>query len=140
MKTIFNWLLVSVCLFTVGEVKDGEARISFYTPSTQQVDTYNGTSASYHTTADDVRICISRHNYVPYVTNTINQVYIQNETINADRTYSGNIIKAGKNVTDKKASGNVVINSGTVNMVGNRVELQAGTKVSKGAVLKIDNP
>ncbi len=70
----------------------------------------------------------------------MNQVYIQNETINADRTYSGNIIKAEKDVTDKKAPGNVVINSGTVNMVGNRVELQAGTKVSKGAVLKIDTP
>ena len=52
----------------------------------------------------------------------------------------GNTFKIGRNVTDKKAPGNVVINSSTVNMVGNRVELQAGTKVSKGTVLKIDNP
>ena len=41
-------------------------------------------------------------------------------------------IEVRKDVTDKKAPGNVVINSGTINMVGNRVELQAGTKVSKG--------
>ena len=52
----------------------------------------------------------------------------------------GNTFTIGKNVTDKKAPGNVFINSGTVNMVGDRVELQAGTKVSKGAVLKIDTP
>ena len=50
------------------------------------------------------------------------------------------IAEVGRNVTNKKSQGNVVINSGNVNIVGNRVELQAGTKVPKGAVLKIGTP
>ncbi len=122
------------------EVQDGDARISFYTPSTKHVDTYYGRIVNYQTCSDDVIVCISRHNHIPYIISADNLVYIQNETINNDRVYSGNTIKVGRNVTNKKAQGDVVINSGNVNMVGNIVELQAGTKVSKGAVLKIRTP
>ncbi len=122
------------------EVQDGDARISFYTPSIKHVDTYYGTNVNYQTDSDEVIVCISRHNHIPYITNANNLVYIQNETINDNRVYSGNTIKVGRNVTSKKTSGDVIINSGNVNMVGNRVELQAGTKVSKGAVLKIRTP
>ncbi|MBQ8219644.1 MAG: hypothetical protein IJZ31_00315 [Bacteroidaceae bacterium] len=123
------------------KVKDGEAHISFYTPSTQQVATYDRSNVVYQTESNDVIICISRHDCIPYITNISNNpVYIQNETTSEDKNYSGNIIKTGRNVTDKSTTGDVTFNSGTVNMVGNRVELQAGTKVSKGAVLRIDKP
>lgn len=74
------------------------------------------------------------------ITNANNLVYIQNETINDNRVYFGNTIKVGKNVTNKKTPGNVIINYGNVNITGNRVELQSGTKVSKGAVLRIKTP
>lgn len=67
-------------------------------------------------------------------------MYIQNKTINGDQTYSGNIVKVGKNLTDKKAHGDVIVNSGNVNIVGNKVELHSGTRITKGAVFKIDNP
>ena len=39
-----------------------------------------------------------------------------------------------------KTQGDVIFNSGNVNIIGNSVELQSGAKVSKGAVLKIGNP
>lgn len=52
----------------------------------------------------------------------------------------GNTFTIGKNVTGKKAPGNVVINSSNVSIKGKSVELQSGVKVSKGATLKIDNP
>ena len=122
------------------ETKDGDARISFYTPSTQQVDTYYGTNVSYQIASDEVVICISRHNNIPYVTNANSLVYIQNENINGNQTYLGNTFKIGRNVTDKKTQGDVIFNSGNVNIIGNSVELQSGAKVSIGAVLKIGNP
>ena len=122
------------------EVQDGDARISFYTPSTKHVDTYYGTNVNYQTDSNEVIVCVSRHNHIPYITNANNLVYIQNETINDNRVYFGNTIKVGKNVTNKKTPGNVIINYGNVNITGNRVELQSGTKVSKGAVLRIKTP
>ena len=104
------------------------------------MDTYYGTNVNYQTDSDEVIVCVSRHNHIPYITNANNLVYIQNETINDNRVYFGNTIKVGKNVTKKKTPGNVIINNGNVNITGNRVELQSGTKVSKGAVLRIKTP
>ena len=104
------------------------------------MDTYYGTNVNYQTDSDEVIVCVSRHNHIPYITNANNLVYIQNETINDNRVYFGNTIKVGKNVTNKKTPGNVIINNGNVNITGNRVELQSGTKVSKGAVLRIKTP
>lgn len=44
-----------------------------------------------------------------------------------------------RNVTDKKVQGDVIVNDGNVNIAGKRVELQSGTKITQGAVLKINN-
>ncbi len=52
----------------------------------------------------------------------------------------GNTFKIGRNVTDKRAQGDVIINSSNVCITGKSVELQSGAKVSIGAVLKIGNP
>ena len=122
------------------EVKDGDARISFYDPLTKNVDTFYGDNISYPISSNDMIICISRHNYIPYITNVNDLVYIQNETITDNRSYSGNVVKIGDKLTDKKAHGDVLINSGNVNITANRVELQSGVKISKGATFKIDNP
>ena len=122
------------------KVKDGEARIAFYTPSSNQVDTYYGTNVNYQTVSDDVVICISRHNNIPYITHSNKLVYIQNEIINNNRDYIGETIKVGRNVTDKKVYGDVIVNNGNVSITGKRVELQSGTKITQGAVLKINNP
>ena len=102
------------------------------------MDTYYGTSIRHKITSYDVNVCISRHNYVPYITNA--NVYIQNEAITDNRKYLGNIVKIGRNVTDRRAQGDVVVNSSNVSIKGKSVELQSGVKVSKGATLKIDNP
>ena len=122
------------------EVKDGDARISFYTPSTKHVDAYYGTNVNYQTTSNDVVICITRHNYIPYITNANNLVYIQNETINNNRVYFGNTIKVGRNVTNRKASGDVVVHNGNVSITGKDVKLESGIKISKGSVFRINKP
>lgn len=98
-----------------------------------------GTNVNYQTVSDDVVICISRHNNIPYITHSNKLVYIQNEIINNNRDYIGETIKVGRNVTDKKVYGDVIVNNGNVSITGKRVELQSGTKITQGAVLKINN-
>ena len=131
-KTLLSMLMIASC-FSV-------ANAQLMVDENGRVGVGIETNVNYQTDSNEVIVCVSRHNHIPYITNANNLVYIQNETINDNRVYSGNTIKVGRNVTSKKTSGDVIINSGNVNMVGNRVELQAGTKVSKGAVLKINTP
>lgn len=121
------------------KMKDGDARISFYTPSTKQVDTYYGSNVSYQKNSENLMICISRHNCIPYIIDFHDEIFIQNENINSTKAYWGNFISVGKNVTNKKSQGNVVINNCSVNLVGKKVKLQSGIKVSLGAALKITN-
>ena len=122
------------------DVNDGDALISFYTPSTKQVDSFLGNSISYQTTADDVIICISRHNCIPYIVNSNNLLYIQNETINNNRTYIGNTIMMGKNVTDKKMQGDVIINTGIIEFIGQKVLLKGGIRISDETRFLINTP
>ena len=52
----------------------------------------------------------------------------------------GNTFKIGRNVTYKRAQGDVIINSSNVCITGKSVELQSGVKISKGTTFKIENP
>ncbi len=122
------------------KVKDGNARISFYNPSSKQVDTYYGTNVRYQTSSNNLNICISRHNHIPYMIELRESIYIQNETFHNDGTYWGNIIKVGRNVTNEKPQGNVEIVGGKTCLVGEKVELHSGTRIGKGAALKVKNP
>ena len=115
-------------------------RISFYTPSTNQVDSYIGQSISYPTTADSVIVCIDKHNYIPFVVNCDKNVYIQNETINDERVYVGENILVGKNVTTLKEQGEVLIQNANVKFQGKDVILQPGTTITNSNVeINTDN-
>ena len=48
--------------------------------------------------------------------------------------------RVGMNIDTTTFISKVIINYGNVNITGNRVKLQSGTKVSKGAVLRIKTP
>lgn len=102
-------------------------RISFYTPSTNQVDSYVGQSISYSTTADSVIVCIDKHNYIPFIAYCNKNIYIQNDTINDERYYIGENILVGKNVTTQKEQGEVLIQNTTVKLQGGEVTLHPGT-------------
>lgn len=104
-------------------------RISFYTPSTNQVDSYVGQDISYSTTADSVIVCIDKHNYIPFIALCNKDVYIQNETINNKRYYAGEHILVGKNVTTQKEQGEVLIQNATVKLQGGEVTLHPGVTI-----------
>ena len=61
--------------------------------------------------------------------------YIQNETISDSRTYVGKNIKVGRNVTNTKPVGDVIINGADVMIQGGDVELHPGTVITNSNVL-----
>ena len=118
------------------QTTDGDARISFYTPGTTPVvDSYIGSSVDYATTADSVIICIDRHNSIPYVVTYHKNEYIQNETITDTRTYVGKNIIIGRNVTNTKPVGDVIINGADVLIQGGNVVIQNGTTITNSNVV-----
>lgn len=115
-------------------------RISFYTPATNQVDSYFGRAIDYSTTADSVIVCIDKHNYIPFIVNCDKNVYVQNENINDERTYVGENILVGKNVTTLKEGGEVIIQNANVKFQGKEVILHSGTTITNSNVeINTDN-
>lgn len=115
-------------------------RISFYTPATKQVDSYFGRTINYSTTADSVIVCIDKHNYIPFIVHCDKNVYVQNENINDERTYVGENILIGKNVTTLKEQGEVIIQNANVKFQGKEVILHSGTTITNSNVeINTDN-
>lgn len=88
----------------------------------------------------DYTLCITKHNYIPYLTTIKSQVdYIQREHINDNRVYTGNYIRIGRNVTTEIPTGDVSIQSGaSVTISASDVTIQNGFFFKEGATLKIN--
>lgn len=115
------------------------AKISFYNKSTGNISTYEGPSVSYSVNSpEDVVVCISAHNKIPYI-DEISGSYIQNQTFTTTTTVSDDFIKVGSNVKYDQTTGPVSVNSGTLILNGNSVEIQGETTVKLGASLEINN-
>lgn len=121
------------------ELTDGDATISFYDPVTKVVKAFYGNSASIQSSAN-INISISRHNCIPYLMNDASgTIYIQNETINDNRSYTADTIRVGYDVTDKKMNGDVIFNANQTRMTAKKVSLRDNVRVPKGKRLNIRN-
>ena len=65
----------------------------------------------------------------------MNNEYIQNETITDSRTYVGKNIKVGRNVTNTKPIGDVIIDGADVLFQGGDVEILHGTIITNSSVI-----
>lgn len=120
------------------QVNDGEARITFYAPSTGHVDSYVGTSVRYAALEDSITICINRHNYIPYI-RECNIVFLQNETLTGTQNIEAEFILAGSHVTDQKPTGSLIMDGGNIRLNGrNKVELHSGTRIEHGTKVIIN--
>lgn len=120
------------------QVNDGEARITFYAPSTGHVDSYVGTAVRYATLEDSITICINRHNYIPYIKES-NVVYLQNDTLSENMRIEGEYVIAGHHVTNSKPVGNLIMDGGNINIKAkNKAELHSGTIIKVGTKLNIN--
>lgn len=125
----------NISVITGGET----AKITFYNKSTGNINTYEGNSVSYSVDSpEDVVVCISAHNKIPYI-DEISGSYIQNQIFTTTTTISDDFIKVGSNVKYDHTIGPVSVNSGTLTLNGNSVEIQGKTTIKLGASLIINN-
>lgn len=73
------------------------------------------------------------------VINTPEIVYIQNDTITGTRTISANKIYVGKDVTDRKEYGDVILGQGDITLKAKYTIIKNCTTVPLGTKLKLEN-
>lgn len=73
------------------------------------------------------------------VINTPNTVYIQNETISGTRVISAGSIYVGRDVTNGKPYGDVILGQGDIMLKAGNVEIKNSTTVPLGTTLIIEN-
>lgn len=74
------------------------------------------------------------------VINTPQVIFIQDEIITGDRVISSDSIYVGRNVTDRKQYGDVILGQGNIKLKANYIEIKNSTIVPLGTTLKIENP
>ena len=73
------------------------------------------------------------------VINTPSLVYIQNETVTGTRMISADNIYVGRDVTDRKEQGDVILGQGDITLKAGVVQIKNSTFVPVGTTLKIVN-
>lgn len=138
-KTFSNILISRSNTVRVNLPDSAIARISFYDKNLNRVLSYIGNHATYEATSpEDVIVSVTADGYLPYVDYGKNHLeYIQNETISGVMSCTAGTIKVGKNVTEDKASGDVVFKNGTIVLKAKNIELNPGTSIEGGTNLVI---
>lgn len=73
------------------------------------------------------------------VTSTPSLTYIQNETITGTRIVSSDNIYVGRDVTDRKEYGDVILGQGNITLKADFIEIRNSTTVPLGTTLTIEN-
>ncbi len=72
------------------------------------------------------------------VLSTPSTVYIQNDIVTGNRLFSGEKIYVGRNVTNTKADGDVIIGQGNINLQADYIEIKNSMTVPIGTTLTIE--
>lgn len=73
------------------------------------------------------------------IINTPSVIYIQNEVVTGDSIITADSIFIGKDVTNRKEYGDVVIGQGNIIMNAKETKIKNSTFVSLGTTLEISN-
>lgn len=73
------------------------------------------------------------------VINTPHNVYIQNDTITGTRFIPADSIYVGRDVTNTKAYGDVILGQGNIKLKAGYIEIKNSTKVPLGTTLTLDH-
>lgn len=98
----------------------------------------NVQSAVFNNVNTRVSICVTKQNYIPYISNS-GETYIQNETITGTRTIADEAVIVGSHVTSSKAYGPVNFQGGNVTIRGNEIRLEDGTTINANSNVTITN-
>lgn len=84
-------------------------------------------------------VCVMRPGYLPYTTLLDETAYVQNETLTDGAVITADRVFTGHHVTDQKAPGDAVFESGEYVIRGkNGVTLDRGTIIKKGAQVSVN--
>ena len=87
----------------------------------------------------DCSVCITQPGFKPKVFNILRSGYLQNEILEGETYCISNTLTAGRDVTNLKPQGNVVIKNGSAKFFSpNGTTIQNYFEVQKGATLTID--
>lgn len=113
--------------------------ITFYNQQTNNVECFIGSNASYSGLTDNLVVCISGHNRIPYIStsNDFQTFYLQNETIGGTKTFRGNQVKMGTNVTNEKLSGPVIFNGTKTTIIGHDINISGETTIELGTEFEV---
>ena len=115
------------------------ATITFLDTLNNNVSSYIGSSAVFQGQTASIRLCIFAHNKFPMILRGSDfDQYIQNETVNYNRTYNARNVKIGTAVTNTKPHGDVVFSGGRTVISVREVEIQGETTIDVGAELEIN--
>ena len=121
----------------VVNTNEPSAQIAFYNKSNGNVVTYRGTHACSTLSGDSVIVCLSAPNRIPFIQNPMEDLYIQNTSINGTKTYHAKKIFVGSNVTNNEEPGAVTFSNGKMVLEANEVELHGETTISTGTEFEI---
>lgn len=97
----------------------------------------NTSASTFSNVSKPYLVTITKQNYIPYMKDPDN-IFIQNETIVAEKYIQGIHIKAGEKVTLLQSEGPVILKEGAdvILNASESVNLEGGFKVEKGGMLK----
>lgn len=101
------------------------------------VDAADGNEVTFENVNVPCYITITKANYVPYVTVSKTDLYLQNMTLNGYHNIEANSIISGEKVTDEVKEGAFVVESGMTKLTASKtLSLKSGTSVKFGASLR----
>lgn len=97
----------------------------------------NASSYTFHNIEAPFSLVICKEGYIPFIYG--DHVYVQNQEFRGVSTVKGENISIGRNVTDYKPEGDVIIRSGAnvTFEAENEVVIESGFTLEKGAVMEI---
>lgn len=103
----------------------------------ETVELNNKTSYTFRNINVPCYISITKANYIPYVTISQRDLYLQNMTFNGYYDIDADKITTGENITANRKNGKFVVEAGDIKLTASKkLSFKAGTSVKKGATLK----
>lgn len=120
------------------KTNDPTSVITFYDKKQNITTSRIASSAIYKSDSpENIIVCISGHNKIPYIVNGNDCLLIQNETIVEDINYTANKVIIGSNVSDSKEAGPVVFKNGKITIEASTIEILPQTTISKDVELEL---
>lgn len=102
----------------------------------KSVELSNDTKATFEGVNVPCYITITKNNYVPFMTVSKDDLYLQNMSLNRYHDIVATNITTGSNITEDLAKGDFIVESGTAKLRGEKsITLKSGTSVKNGASL-----